>query len=83
MGQAEQERQSGTGRAEKTERDSHNRKDRTGLSEQDFLSCTLLKKICCVTVFSVTNMFGDIYCFETVLLCDMYHLRIYHLITCC
>jgi hypothetical protein len=33
--------------------------------------------------FSVTNMLGDMYYFEIILFHDMYHLRIYHLMTYC
>ncbi len=43
--------------------------------------CTVSRTIYFVTVFSVTNMFGDMYCFEAALLCDMYRLTRYRFVT--
>jgi hypothetical protein len=67
MGQAEQEIPNETG-----EQERQNRKDRTGQAEeQDFLLYRFEDYMFCDS-FAVTNMFSDMYCFETVLLCDMY-----------
>ncbi len=79
-GQAEQNRRNGTGRTGKTEWDRQNRKDGTDRQSR-ILGCTVLRTICFVTVLSVTNMFGDMYRFETVLLCVLYCLRTYRLMT--
>jgi hypothetical protein len=79
-GQAEQERQNGTGRAGKTERDRQNRMTERDRQNMIFCRRTVFKSISVGMVFfSVTNMFGDIrvYCFETVLLCDVYRLMMY------
>ncbi len=61
--------------------------DRTGKTERGrqtrIFCCTVLKTICFVTVFSVTNMFGDMYCFETVPFCNVFRLRTHRLVMDC
>jgi hypothetical protein len=75
-GQAEQERKNVTSRTGKAEQASRqNRIDRIGQAEEDFLLYRFEDSMfydCLVTY---------IYCFETVLLCDMYRLRTYRFMT--
>jgi hypothetical protein len=84
MGQPEPERKNKTRRTGKTERNRQTRKDRMGQAEQDFVMyCFEDNTVCFVMFNSVKNVFGDMFYSETILLCDMYRLRTYRLISYC